>query len=84
MHERLREVLDAITEFLSRRPVEVFEGFGGRGLEVEMFIDGWMDQDQMELTLPPPFLAACASRGVGIKVMSNDFSTNEVVTGVAI
>jgi hypothetical protein len=55
MRRRLRDVLDAITDFLCRRPIEVFESFRGRGLEVEMFIDLWMDQDQMELTLPRNF-----------------------------
>jgi len=37
-----------------------------------------MDQDQMKLEFPPELLAACGRHGLGVYVLSNDISAEEV------
>jgi hypothetical protein len=40
-------------------------------LSLRLFVDVGMDQDQMELELPPELLAACSRHGLGVYVISN-------------
>jgi hypothetical protein len=43
-----------------------------KGLSLRLFVEIRMDQDQMELELPPELLTACGRHGLGIYVISND------------
>lgn len=43
-----------------------------RGLQVDVVVDLWIDQDQMDLILPPDFLSACARAGLSVVIVSND------------
>jgi hypothetical protein len=73
MMNRLGAVLEGVATFLDRRSPEVFERFRNQGLAVSLFIDVWMDQDQMEFLLPPSVLRAAGRVGIGIHIISNDF-----------
>jgi hypothetical protein len=42
------------------------------GLNVSLLVDVLMDQDQMELMLPPVLLRACGEAGLPIHLISND------------
>src|SRR5687767_8955690 len=50
MFRRVDEVFLLAARFLDARPSEVFAAFRAAGLKVRLFVDVWMDQDQMELT----------------------------------
>lgn len=69
----------AAGQFLDRRSSEVTAGLRAAGLSLRLFIDVRMDQDQMELELPPELLAACGRHGIGIYVISNDIPAAEVL-----
>ncbi len=78
MFQKVRLTLNTIAGFLDRRPIEMMDSIKGRGLNVSLFIDVWMDQDQMELTLPPLLLKACGRHDLEIVMISNDISVDEV------
>jgi hypothetical protein len=69
----------AAGRFLDRRRPEVTAGMRAAGLSVRQFVDVRMDQDQMELELPPEFLAACGRHNLGVYVISNDVPAAEVL-----
>lgn len=79
MTARMHEVLLAIASFLDRRPVELFTGFRDAGLSVRLLIDLWMNQDQMELDLPPELMAACARHHLSLRILSNNISAEEAI-----
>ena len=73
MDAQLVSNVKAVANFLDRRPVALFEDFRRRGLNVKLFIDVWMDQDQMGFDFTPELLKACGRVGIGISLISNDF-----------
>lgn len=75
-----RTVIDAFRDvgrFLESRPSETTAKMRATGLSMRIFVDVRMDQDQMELELPPEFLAACGRHGLPIYVISNDVPAAE-------
>jgi hypothetical protein len=69
----------AAARFLDERPASVTAAIRAAGLSLRLFVDVWMDQDQMELELPPELLAACGRHGLGAYVISNDISAAEAL-----
>jgi hypothetical protein len=67
------EALRAAARFLDRRPPAILVAMRAKGLSMRLFIEIRMDQDQMELELPPELLAACGQHGLGVFIISNDF-----------
>ncbi len=76
---QLKQRLLAIARFLDNRPPAVTVALRSSGMELRLIIDVWMDQDQMELELPPELLAACSRHGLPVYIISNDFSAAEVL-----
>jgi hypothetical protein len=77
-----RAVIDAFRDagrFLELRPAEMTAKMRATGLSIRIFVDVRMDQDQMELELPPDFLAACGRHGLPIYVISNDIPAAEIL-----
>jgi hypothetical protein len=75
-------VVDAFrraARFLDQRPPSVTAAMRAAGLSLRLFVDVRMDQDQMELELPPELLAACGRHGLGVYVISNDISVAEAL-----
>ena len=68
----------ATARFLDQRPPGVTTAMRGTGLSLRLFVDVRMDQDQMELELPPELLAACGRHTLGVYVISNDIPAHEV------
>lgn len=75
----VRKALLAAAAFLDRRSPEVISELRATGLSLRMFIDVRMDQDQMELVLPPEFVAACGRHRLGVFIISNDIPAAEVL-----
>jgi len=73
------EAFRVAARFLDQRPPSVTAGIRAAGLSLRLFVDVRMDQDQMELELPPEILAACARHGLGVYVISNDIPAAEVL-----
>jgi len=68
----VRKALLAAAEFLDRRSPEVISALRAAGLSLRLFIDVRMNQDQMDLELPPEFLATCGRHRLGVFMISND------------
>lgn len=68
----------ATARFLDQRSPAITASVRDAGLSLRLFIEIRMDQDQMELELPPEFLAACGRHGLGVYVISNDIPAGEV------
>lgn len=71
------EALRSVGRFLDRREPAVTAAMREAGLELRLFIEVRMDQDQMELEIPPELLAACGRHRLGVYVTSNDISAAE-------
>jgi hypothetical protein len=72
------EAFRAVSRFLDRRTPQVTVGLRMTGLSLRLFVEIRMNQDQMELQLPPELLAACGRHGLGAYIISNDISAYEV------
>ncbi len=55
---------------VSRQPL--FEELRTAGRVTEIFVGGWIDQDQFDLDLPTEFLQACGMLGLSISICTND------------
>jgi hypothetical protein len=42
------------------------------GLRLRVIATGWIDHDQLDLDLPPAFLAACAEAGLAFQLVTNE------------
>jgi hypothetical protein len=71
-HAGVVEAFRAAGRFLDGRAPGVTAAMRAAGLSLRLFVEVRMDQDQMELELPPEFLAACGRHGLGVYVISND------------
>ncbi len=65
--------------FLDRRSPETTATMRLAGLSLRLFVEVRMDQDQMELELPPDLLAACGRHGLAVYIISNDIPAAEVL-----
>jgi hypothetical protein len=58
--------------WLGQHSEDLFEGFHERGLKVALYVNMWIDQDQIDLTLSPNLTLACGRRGVRIQFITNE------------
>lgn len=65
--------------FLDQRSPAITAGMMAAGLSLRLFVDVRMNDNQMELELPPDLLAACGRHGIGIFLISNDIPAAEVL-----
>ena len=68
----IEERLLRAAEWLLSREVHAFERCRESGLKTDVFIGGWIDQDQFDLSLPASFLFACGRAGLPIEIVTND------------
>ena len=59
-------------EWLAGQPTAVLEGLRAAGRMTDVFVGGWVTQDQFDLDLPPEFLTACGGLGLTVSVCTND------------
>ncbi len=67
--------------FLDRRAPAITATMQAAGLSLRLFVEVRMNQDQMELELPPELLAACGRHSLGVYIISNDIPAHEVWEG---
>ena len=68
----VREGLIRAAGWLARQSPLVFEELRAAGRIADVFVSGWIDQDQFDLDLPPEFLRACGALGLTISICTND------------
>jgi hypothetical protein len=69
---RVRVGFEAATRVLAGCSSEGLARWRDVGGRADVFIRGWMDQDQIDLDLPPAFLAECARLDLPIRICTND------------
>jgi hypothetical protein len=69
---RIAVGLEQATRWLVSLSPAAFEEWRATGKKADIFIGGWITDDQFELTLPPEFLLACGRLGLSINVCTND------------
>ncbi len=68
----IREGLLRVAEWLNRQPADLFEDLRAAGCITDIFVGGWMTDDQFGLVLPPEFLRASGARGLTVTICTND------------
>ena len=69
---RLDAGLKRAAGWLNDREPAWFDEWRAAGWKADVFIGGWMNADQFDLTLPPEFLSACGRLGLPITICTND------------
>lgn len=69
---RLNEAFEMIAGWLARRPKVAFNRFSELGIQVTLLINLWINNDQMDLILPPCVLVVCGELGIGVVIISNE------------
>ena len=72
LHSAIQDAFEYITNWVEQRDAKTWIGFQEKGLKVQVFIDMWIDQDQVEMKFSPKFLLACSKNGIGIEFITND------------
>lgn len=68
----IRTELLNITEWLSKQTVDSFKSFEASGLKVWMFFEFWIENVQLDISLPPNLLAECGRLNITIDIVTND------------
>jgi hypothetical protein len=66
-----RGFLDA-AEWLGSRPPGAFDRWRDQGRMADIFIGGWLLNEQFDIVLPTLFLTACGRAGLPIHICTND------------
>src|SRR5262249_34189420 len=69
---RIDAGLKRAAEWLDTLDPTTFAEWRTAGKTTDIFIGGWMNCDQFDLTLPPEFLLACGRLGLPITICTND------------
>lgn len=59
-------------QWLGRQSVKEFEDLRSTGYVTDVFVGGWITDDQFDLDIPAEFLRACGLLGLAISVCTND------------
>jgi hypothetical protein len=77
--EAIVEAFQATARFLDQRSPEITDSMRALGLLLQLFVDVRMDQDQMELEVPPELLASCGRHKLKMFLISNDIAVGELL-----
>jgi hypothetical protein len=58
--------------WLDARPPGAFDRWRSQGRKADIFIGGWLANEQFDLVLPAPFLLACGRADLPIRICTND------------
>jgi hypothetical protein len=64
--------LEDIAVWLDRQSPDAFRQMRSEDLVTDLFLDAWIDDDQIDLALPASLLAACGRLGLSIGMITND------------
>jgi hypothetical protein len=70
--EGIQHALLAIADWLKNQPIPLFEALLQKGAQLILFIDMWIDQDQVDLNVPASTMLQCGQRGIRLHVITND------------
>jgi hypothetical protein len=62
----------SVSEWLVSRPPCAFDRWRGQGRKADIFIGGWLLNEQFDIVLPAPFLMACGRAGLPIHICTNE------------
>ncbi len=68
----IERAFEQIAAWLNDRPSKGVRSLQQSGLKVNLFIGLWIDNDQLDLSLPPSFLQACGRQNLRIEIITND------------
>ena len=63
--------LQRAADWLEERRTEI-DKLKSRGMHLDVFADLWIDQEQMELSLPHSLMRVCGELGLKLEVITND------------
>ena len=66
-----RGFLDA-AKWLEARPEGTFDRWRCQGRAADVFVGGWLSNEQFDIVLPAPFLMACGRAGLSVHICTND------------
>jgi hypothetical protein len=69
---RMAVGLKRAAEWLNSLSPEALDQWRALDKRADIFIGGWMNDDQFDLTLPPEFLLACGRLELPIEICTND------------
>ena len=70
--ERVQEGFDSAALLLVRCKIQGLAEWRARGKEADVFVGGWLANEQFDLKIPAPFLVQCARLGLSISICTND------------
>lgn len=70
--ERVQQGFDHAAAVLAACSREGLDEWRSHGREADVFIGGWLANEQLDLKLPAPFLAQCTRLGLSITICTND------------
>ena len=71
-YSRLTADLERAASWLQQQSVDVFDAFKKAGLTVDLFLDLWIDADQMDLSIPSLLVRAGGRLDLSIQMITND------------
>ena len=69
-HQRLASIQENLCYWLDQQSLSAFETMSERRLNVRLFLDFDIDDNQIELTLAPSLLKACGRLNITIDINS--------------
>lgn len=61
-----------IAEWLNMQDAKTFEKLANGGLKVWVFIEMWIESDQLDLKLPPNLLFECGRLNLSVEIVTNE------------
>jgi|CXWL01.1.fsa_nt_gi hypothetical protein len=68
----IARALGEVANWLNSQSTVAIEAMRQEGLELTVLFDVEIDQDQLELALPPAFLSACSRLNMQVEIVTND------------
>jgi hypothetical protein len=59
-------------EWVDSRPPGAFERWRDQGHKADIFVGGWLSNEQFDLMMPAIFLRSCGQAGLPIHICTND------------
>ena len=69
---RVRRGLQQAAKWLDSVPSGALDRWRAEGLTADVFVGGWLDNEQFDLNFPSEFLLACGRLGLPISICTND------------
>ena len=70
--QRVQQAFDDAASVLAGCSRQGLDEWRSHGKEADVFIGGWLANEQLDLKLPTTFLAQCARLGLSISICTND------------